>query len=110
MRRGYAGPITCTVTGIDLTDYSIYLTIKSRGREITKTGADLSVAYDEGVTAIVFNITQQESLSLTDGTAKVQVRYVSADGSADATVEGTLNVLPILKEGVLPYTGGYSDD
>ena len=106
MRRGYAGPITATVTGIDLSGWTVYLTIKTRFREITKTGDDLDVSYANGVTTIIFNLTQDETLSFTEGTASVQVRYVSADGLADASVMAQIIIQPVLKQGVLPYTGG----
>ena len=110
MRRGYAGPMNAFVHGADLTNCTIYLTIKARGREITKTGDELSVAYNDGVTSIAFMLSQQETLLLPEGTAEVQVRYVNADESADVTVISQFTVERVLKQGVIPYNGGYNDE
>ena len=110
MRRGYAGPVTVIAHGVDLTGESIYLTIKARGREITKTGSDLSVAYSGGATAIVFYLTQRETLSLPEGVADVQIRPVDADEFSRPTEIGKLQIGRVLKEGVLPYQGGESDE
>ena len=107
--QGQAGPFAVWARGIDLTTYTISLCIKARGKTIIKTGQDLSVSYADGVTAIVYYLTQDETLALPQGSAEMQIRYVSADGLADRTEIKRVEIDRVLQGGVLPYTGGYSN-
>ena len=106
MRQGTTPEYTLTVSGYDLTDKTVYVTVRSRGRIITKTGDDLAMAYSDGATSIVFGLTQQETLYLDLGQAEVQVRFIDVNGDAKATDIKPITVERVLQPGVIAYTGG----
>ena len=106
MRQGTTPTYTLTVAGYDLTDKTVYVTVRSQGKRITKTNDDLSMAYGGGATSIVFTLTQEETLSLSPGQAKVQVRFIDAEGVAKATDIKPITVERILQPGVITYDGG----
>lgn len=110
MRRGSTPIETIYVHGIDLTGYTIFVTIKARGIEITKTGNDLHVAYADGVTAVVFSLTQEETLSLPEGSVDLQLRFINEEQKSDSTEIVKLNVGRILKEGPVAYNGRYNNE
>ncbi len=106
MCQGTTPTYTLTICGYDLTDKTVFVTVSSRGKKITKTNDALSIAYSEGVSAIAFQLTQEDTLSLGPGQAEVQVRFISADGHAWATNIANMTVERILLPGVITYEGG----
>ena len=106
MRQGTTPTYTLTITGYDLTDKTVFVSVRSRGKLITKTNDDISIAYGEGATTIAFQLSQEETFALGLGTAEVQVRFIDAQGHAKATDIGTLEVLRVLQPGVIAYDGG----
>lgn len=105
MRQGTTPTYTLTISGYDLTDKSVFVTVSSRGKKITKTNDALSIAYSEGASTIAFQLTQKDTLSLGLGQAEVQVRFISADGNAKATNIANMTVERILLPGVIAYGG-----
>lgn len=103
MIRGTTPDIVLTINGYNLTDKTVYVTISKSGRKLTKTNEDLMITYTGGTSSIAFRLTQEETLAMRIGTASVQVRFISADGTALATDIKTLSIEPVLLEEVIEY-------
>lgn len=99
MRRGTTPAIVLTVD-MDLTAYTVYVTLKSHSKSLTVTNDGLTMEYANSKTTIAFSLTQQQTLDFSVGTCEVQVRAIH-DGTAIATDVQTLDVGRILKEGVI---------
>lgn len=105
MRRGTTPDYVLSISGYDLTDQSLYVTIAQYSNKITLTGERLTVTYDSetNITSIVFSLTQEETLAFKSGNVEVQIRFIDADGVAQATEIKLLPVLPVLFEEVIEY-------
>lgn len=103
MIRGTTPDYILTIEGYDLTDKTVYVTIESNRKKITKKGDQLSIAYDGTASAIAFTLTQQDTLFLAEGRAAVQVRFIDDTGKARATEIGMLTVNKVLLEKVISY-------
>lgn len=106
MRRGTTPTYTLTISGYDLTEMTVYVTVRGAfGKLITKTGDDLSISTDETGSVIAFRLTQAETLELNTGRAEVQVRFIDAQGVALATDIGEIAVERVLLPGEIEYRG-----
>lgn len=109
MRRGTTPDYILSVSGGDLSDCAVYVTISQAGRRTTLTGDRLAIAVDDSadrpVTTIRFRLTQAETLAMQAGSASVQVRWTDADGLALATEVKTIGIMPVLLEEVIAYDG-----
>lgn len=109
MRRGTTPTFTLFVPGYDLTDMTVYVTImqvsSSASTMLTLTGNEISITADEEGSMIAFQLPQTQTLKFTKGKADVQVRFIDANGNAGATDTGTINIQPILLDGVITYDG-----
>lgn len=103
MIRGTTPNYILTIEGYDLTDKTVYVTISQSYKKLTKTNKDLSIVYADGASTIAFSLSQHDTLSLQEGTAQVQVRFIDSDGIASATEIGTLTVNKVLLERVISY-------
>ena len=107
MVRGTTPHFILTIEGADLTDQTVYVTVRQRQTEITRSGEDLTVTADTSGTAPVSTVevllSQEDTLALREGTAEVQVRFIDGDGVAEATETATLVVDRILLDGVIEY-------
>ena len=103
MRRGTTPTITVKVKA-DLSEMNINLALNA-GALIVKSGDDLTISVDHGITTVSTTLTQEDTLSMTSGqNCKVQIRAYNNDGSiAIATDIGSISVDDILEEGVLPH-------
>ena len=99
MRRGTTPAITLTVD-MDITSWTVYVTLKKGGKQLTLLNDALTMSYADGKTTIAFALTQQQTLDFSVGSCEVQVRAVH-DGTAIATDIQSLDVGRILKEGVI---------
>ena len=106
MRQGTTPTYTLTISGYDLTDKTVFVTVKSHGKMITLTGDRLSIGYDSGASAIAFMLTQEETLALGLGQGEVQVRFIDAQGIAKATDIKPIAIERVLQPGVIAYDGG----
>lgn len=97
MRRGTTPAIPLTVNA-DITDWTVYVTLKNGRNILTLENDRLVMDYADGKTTIRFGLSQAETLAFRVGTCEVQVRAVK-DGTAIATNIGTLTVGRILKGG-----------
>lgn len=106
MRHGTTPTYTLTVAGHDLTDKTVFVTIKGgNGRLITKTGDALTITSDTSGSIIVLRLTQAETFELSTGRASIQVRFIDANGVALATNIAEISVERVLKPGVIEYQG-----
>ena len=99
MRRGTTPAIVLTVD-MDITSYTVYVTLKNRSNELTLTNDSIVMEFEDGKTSIAFSLTQEQTLKFGTGTCEVQVRAIH-DGTAIATDIKTMDVNRILKEGVI---------
>lgn len=99
MRRGTTPAIVLTVD-MDITAYTVYVTLKNHGSEVTLSNDSVTMELDDGKTSIAFSLTQEQTLKFGTGTCEVQVRAIH-DGTAIATDIKTIDVNRILKEGVI---------
>lgn len=108
MIRGTTPDYVLTLPGIDLTGMTVYVTIRQKNREITLTGAELTVASDGEDSTIAFMLTQKQTLMLNEGQASVQVKFIDASGTVGATKIGRLTIDKALLEKVIEYDGELS--
>lgn len=99
MRRGTTPAIVLTVD-MDITSYTVYVTLKNRSNELTLTNDAVVMEFEDGKTSIAFSLTQEQTLKFGAGTCDVQVRAIH-DGTAIATDIKTMDVNRILKEGLI---------
>lgn len=107
MIRGTTPDYVLTLDGVDLSEQTVYVTIKQCQKLLTKTGDELTIAVDETGSTIAFSLTQEDTLGLSVGSASIQVRFIGADGVAWATKTAPLYVEKALLEKVISYV---SDD
>lgn len=103
MRRGTTPTITATVNA-DLTGLGVHLAFRQKERQpIVKTGDDLTVSIDGGVTTVTTVLTQADTLALNEAyPVDVQIRAIGDGGAvALATTIASVEVDRILQEGVL---------
>lgn len=106
MRRGTTPTYMLTISGYDLTEMTVYVTVRGAfGKLITKTDDELSISADETGSTIAFRLTQAETLELNTGRAEVQVRFIDAQGVALATDIGEIAVERVLLPGEIEYRG-----
>lgn len=105
MRRGTTPDYLLTVAGYDLTECTVYVTLKQGAQLITFTGDRLSVSWDSdaNTSSVTFGLTQEETLGLKQGNAEIQIRFINAEGEALATQIRAIPVLPVLFEEVIEY-------
>lgn len=103
MIRGTTPDYVLTLDGVDLSNQTVYVTIGQGKTRLTKTGDELSVSVDETGSAIAFSLTQQDTLGLSAGSASVQVRFIDAEGVAQATEKAALTIEDVLLERVIAY-------
>lgn len=89
----------------DLSDKTVYVTIRQGGKKLTLTGDELLIATDETGSTIAIRLTQEQTLGFVVGAAEAQVKFIGADGTTQAT-----NIIPItvrraLLERVVEYDG-----
>ncbi len=101
MKRGTT-PVNVFHTNIDLTGAKVYVTYSQSGRVILeKTGDALEVTED----SVMVHLSQKDTLAFNASLHKVQMqmRYVTADGTADASNIMTADVEEVLKDGEISY-------
>ncbi len=103
MLQGTTPVYELCIEGYDLTDKSVYVTISSGCKKVTKTGDDLAIAYDGEKSLVYFSLSQEETLSFEVGNAKIQVRFISEGGEAFGTETVTVKVRGSLLKQVITY-------
>ena len=103
MRRGTTPTITVHITGETFADSTLYVTLRQGNTIITKKNNDIIKTVDgENCTLYVY-FSQEETLSLEQGSAQFQIRWINSNSLAEATRTKTIHVDPVLLEGVIVY-------
>ena len=108
MYQGTTPTLTFKVPGYDLTDKSVFVSIKSNGGEtLTKTGDSLDVSYnsqgEEEYSLVELRLTQQETLRMRTGDVICQIRFIDSEGNALATQKATVNVNDVIYKAVIQH-------
>ena len=110
MYQGTTPTLPCRVPGRDLTETTVFVTIKDykRCNEITKSGSELIVTYNDEVegeeySLVLCPLTQNETLQLSQGEAVCQIRFIDSQGQAYATKKATINVSDVLYKEVIKH-------
>ena len=99
MRRGTT-PTNVFGVDIDLTDATVFVDYEQDGKIVLeKTGADLTVATD----SVTVQLSQADTLAFKPGRVLIQLRYVDAFGTADASNIITTTAERIIKDGEISY-------
>lgn len=106
MYQGTTPALTMQVEGADLTDKTVFVTIRCGNYSLTKTGEDVAVSYADGNSTVVIRLTQRETLLMQEPTATVQIRFVDENGNADATNKADFEVQESLYSAVIEFEGG----
>lgn len=99
MRRGTTPAITLTVDA-DLTGWAVYVTLRNKCHSLTIENDRLTIEAEEGISTVVFALTQEETLAFSVGSCEVQVRAIH-NGTAIASDIASVDVGRILLEGVI---------
>lgn len=95
------------VEGIDLTqNEDVYVTLEQGDNELTKSGTDLTIAYDAEteMSTIDFTLSQAETAAFYLGKAvDIQVNFINAAGRRDATNIVTIPVMRNLLDKEIHY-------
>lgn len=109
MYRGTTPTLPIRIPGADLTQARLFLTIqdgKDEKKQITLvSGEDFTVTYDGEKAATVGDVTltQEQTLMLSEGSCKSQIRFTFADGSTGCTQVRSLSVNDVLLKDVISY-------
>lgn len=103
MIRGTTPDYLLRVKDQDLTDKTVYVTVAQGNNKVTISGVDLVITTEGDDSIIAFRLTQLQTLSLKEGKAKVQVRFIDAENKAQATNMQDIEVHPVLLEKVIRY-------
>lgn len=107
MYQGTTPSIIYNVKNYDLTGAKVYVTFLRQNDLIVKSGIDITIAYDDDTknTTVICPLTQEETLSLKQGSVKTQIRFIFSNGQAFATNIVALEVQNILYKEVITYGG-----
>lgn len=98
MRRGTTPTLKIRIKGADLSEMeNIYVTIKQEGKEVTKTGDEISIEGD----MILVHLTQEDTLKFRQSCVWVQMRATTKDGLAVASNIRMLEMKDVLMDGVI---------
>lgn len=102
IRRGTTPTITAQLK-VDVTGFPVViLSVRGAGQQLDLTGDRLTIAKADHGCTVSATLTQEETLAMQAGLAiSVQVRARDSSGKAAATGCGRLDVLDVLKDGVI---------
>lgn len=103
MIRGTTPDYILSISGYDLSGKTVFVTIRQGPIKITKSNPELSISTDSKGSTIAFVLSQKDTLSLQEGNAEVQVRFIDSDGIALATEIAPIQVKRVLYERVIAH-------
>ena len=106
MYQGTTPALVLRVKNKDLTEATIFASIRTGTNVVTKTGEDLLVVIDDEDTLVTMKLTQNETLKMNAGDAMVQIRYIEADGNAWATTKAKVTVNDVIYKNMIEYEEG----
>lgn len=96
--------IAFVVSGVDLTDKHVWVTLSDMNGKRKITYENPQMSFDDPDTDIVIVMSQEESGSFKPGSRlKVQVNYMTPDGMRKATSKDSITVEENLIDQVLSY-------
>ena len=107
MYQGTTPSLVFNVLGYDLTSSTAYVTFKRKQELLTKSGDDLSLAYDdaENYTTVICRLSQEETLAMKQGAVQVQIRFIYENGQAYATNKASIEIESVLWPEVIEFGG-----
>ena len=105
MIRGTTPDYILNVSGEDLRDKTVYVTISQGTKKITMSNDEIGINSDGTDSVIDVRLTQEQTLGFQEGNAKIQVRFINSQGNAEATEIVGITILPVLLERVIEYNG-----
>ena len=103
MIRGTTPDYILSIDGHDLSNKTVFVTIRQGQIKITKSNQELSISTDSEGSTIAFVLSQKDTLALQEGNAEVQVRFIDSDGVALATEIAPVQVKRVLYERVIAH-------
>ncbi len=99
--RGTTPTISVTVN-LDLTGYTCYLAIGRRANhaQVVVDNTQMTITVDAGVSTLAYTLTQEQTLSLSEGDAQMQLRIIDGD-TALASEWVSVSIGGILQDGVI---------
>lgn len=98
--RGTTPTFELTLESVDLTEaYNVYVSFSPGGAVgrlnpvLTKTGDDLTVAYEDDTSTVSVYLSQEETLSFGTGKVNIQLNWTYPDGSRAASEIATFSLL-----------------
>jgi len=100
MVRGTTPTLKLKLKGIETSRLnSIYITLKQGNKEVTKMNVDGIIAESESILSVP--LTQEDTLTFSQGYVSVQLRAMTTDDLAIASKPRLVLMDDILKEGVI---------
>ena len=106
MYQGTTPTIPLTFKGVDLSEAKIFLTFQDDRKKNVITfisGDDFTVAYDGTDTKGEIELTQEQTLDMSEGNCIVQARFIFPDGRSGATEKAKVFVNSVIMKGVIDY-------
>lgn len=100
MRRYTTPTVELIVEGVDLTEYTVYVSFVQGRHALNIEGAECSLDED-GNTVVAVSLTQLQTAGFQEGAARVQVNWLDLAGNRNATEIGKLSIEPNLMEETL---------
>ena len=102
--RGTTPNIECFIMG-DVTAEHLFFSIGADMERpwFTVKWQDMDISFDGEKTKVSFKLTQEQTLICKPGNAIAQIRSINDDGFANASNAISLEIIDILKDGVVAY-------
>ena len=107
MYQGTTPALTFEIEGFNAVGMTPYVSFKRGSDVLTKTGSDVTVVYDSDndKSVIVCQLSQEETLSMKQGSAVVQMRFIDSNNLAYATDKADLDVDSVIYKEIIRYGG-----
>ena len=108
MYQGTTPALTFSIKNNDVSAMTPFVSFKRGPDVLTKTGSDVTMAYDSenNKTVVVCQLTQEETLAMRQGEAIVQMRFIDSNNNAYATDKVNVDVYDVIYKDVIVYAGG----
>ena len=113
MYQGTTPALNCAVFGWDLTNTTVYVTVQCGWNKITKSDREVIVTYvdddpesDQPYSSVIVLLSQEETLSMRESEAVVQMRFIDSEGMAYATTKANFSINDVIYRAVIQHKGG----
>ena len=107
MYQGTTPALTFEIEGFNAAGMTPFVSFKKGSNVLTKTGSDVTIVYDSDneKSVIVCQLSQEETLSMKQGSAVVQMRFIDSNNQAYATDEAEIDVERVIYKEIIRYGG-----